>query len=48
MKDDVWIPQIIVNPDYNIWYHQKQRVVSDILSSLTEEVLAQVVGCTTA
>lgn len=28
-------------------YHQDQLVISNILSSLTEEVLIQVVGCST-
>jgi histone deacetylase 1/2 len=40
--------RIIVNPEYTAWYHQDQLVLSFINSSLTEEILANMVGVTTA
>ena len=38
----------VINPEFNRWYQQDQLVMSGILSTLTEGVLAQVAGCTTA
>lgn len=37
--------QATVNPAYNSWIKQDQLLLSWILSTLTEDVLAQVVGC---
>lgn len=36
------------NPDYLLWVQQDQLILSTLLSSLTEGVLTQVVGCVTS
>jgi hypothetical protein len=38
----------VVNPEFSHWYQQDQLVMSAMLASLSESVLAQVVGCTSA
>ena len=38
----------IENPEFLTWVQQDQLIMSTLLSSLTEGVLTQVVGCTTS
>ena len=44
---DDGVPRISVNLEYQNWYQQDQLVLNAILSSLSEEVLVSVVGCST-
>lgn len=39
---------IVINPEYTVWYHQDQLVLSLINSSVTEEVLGTMIGIITA
>ncbi|OMO79651.1 hypothetical protein CCACVL1_13538 [Corchorus capsularis] len=41
-------PSLVQNPQFAAWQRQDQLLLGWILSSLTEPVLAQVVGCTTS
>lgn len=44
-------PQMIVtgpNPTYTTWFRQDKLVLGALLSSMTEEILGQVMNCTTA
>lgn len=40
--------RIAVNLEYSRWYHQDQQILSALLSSLTEQTIAFVVGATTS
>lgn len=40
--------ELIVNPTYETWYDQDQQLLGGLLSSMTEEVLADVQSATTA
>ena len=41
-------PTEILNPKYITWYDQDQVVLSALVSSLSENILAQMVGLTTS
>jgi hypothetical protein len=41
-------PRHVLIPEYTLWFQQDQLVMNAILSSLTDSVHAQVVGCNTA
>ena len=43
---DISTPQ--PNPDYHAWLVQDQMILSPLISSLTENILAYVVRCTTS
>ena len=42
------IPTSQPNPDYHTWLVQDQMILSALISSLTENILAYVVRCTTS
>lgn len=46
---DKFLPaSTIPNPEYSVWVQQDQMIFSALISSLTEPLIPQVVGCLTA
>jgi hypothetical protein len=41
---DSYSSVLVNNPTYTLWFHQDKIIFSDIISSLTEGILAHIVG----